>query len=109
MEVELNEYLDRLVEKNANQLHLCHRGVMIPPWSEEELIARQTNNTDNYVGGDNTEVLKAESPSFIFLVAILAFVGQIASILIGMLSVSWKNHVKTTIFRPKAAGSRPAL
>ena len=84
------EYLE--VEKDANQLHLCHRGVMISPWNGGEFVARQTN-TDNDVGGESTEVFKTDSPSFIFLVAILAFMGQLASIFIGMLYVSWKNDM----------------
>ena len=57
---------------------------MISPWKYDKFVARQTN-TDNDVGGESTEVFKTDSPSFIFLVAILAFMGKLASIFIGML------------------------
>ena len=110
MEIELNEYLDRVVEKDANQLHLCHSGVMISPWSEEEIVGRQTI-TDNDVFGDKTEVLKADSASFIFFVALLAFIGQLASIFIGKLYLCLKKEpeLKMVISRPPVAGPRPAL
>ena len=87
MEIELNEK-----KKIANQLHLCHRIVMISPWNDEDFLARQTN-TDNDDIGDNTNILEADS-SFIFLVALLAFIGQLASIFIGklFLYVSRKYH-----------------
>ena len=74
------------VEKDANQLQLCHREVMISPWNDEEFVARQTN-TDNNVDVDSTEVFETDSPSFVFLVAIVAFIGQLASIFIGKLYV----------------------
>ena len=85
--------VDRVVEKDANQLHLCHRRVMISPWNDGKFLARQTN-TDNDDIGDNTNILEADSTSFIFLVALLAFIGQLASIFIGklFLYVSRKYH-----------------
>ena len=81
------------MEKVVNQLHLCHRRVMISPWNDGEFLARQTN-TDNYDIGDKTNILEADSTSFIFLVALLAFIGQLASIFIGklFLYVSRKYH-----------------
>ena len=52
----------------------------------KEFLARQTNSQNN-VGVDRTEVFETDSPSFVFLVAILAFIGQLASIFIGKLYV----------------------
>ena len=106
MEIELNEK-----KKIANQLHLCHRREMISPWNDEDFLARQTN-TDNDDIGDNTNILEADSTSFIFLVALLAFIGQLASIFIGKLFfVCLKKvpQVMTAISRPPASEPRPSL
>ena len=61
---------------------------MISSWNDEEFVSRQTN-TDNNVSSDNTKALEADSTSFILLVAFLAFFGQLASIFMGKLCITY--------------------